>query len=86
MVRARKQHFASDNITKAVNRHETPKSAPALHNPWRLWGNSSPHCLPLPLSASTFKFFETYSIVALLYLVMTLGLAMLVRFLEKRLE
>ena len=37
-------------------------------------------------SASTFKFFETYSIVALLYLVMTLGLAMLVRFLEKRLE
>jgi len=37
-------------------------------------------------SASTFKFFETYSIVALLYLVMTLGLAMLVRMLEKRLE
>jgi polar amino acid transport system permease protein len=37
-------------------------------------------------SASTFKFFETYSIVALLYLVMTLGLAMLVRWLEKRLE
>jgi len=37
-------------------------------------------------SASTFKFFETYSIVALLYLVMTLGLAMLVRFLEKRME
>jgi polar amino acid transport system permease protein len=37
-------------------------------------------------SASTFKFFETYSIVALLYLVMTFGLAMLVRMLEKRLE
>jgi len=37
-------------------------------------------------SASTFKFFETYSIVALLYLVMTLGLAMVVRTLEKRLE
>ena len=37
-------------------------------------------------SASTFKFFETYSIVALLYLVMTLGLAMLVRFLEKRMD
>jgi polar amino acid transport system permease protein len=37
-------------------------------------------------SASTFKFFETYSIVALLYLVMTLGLAMLVRALEKRLQ
>jgi polar amino acid transport system permease protein len=35
-------------------------------------------------SASTFRFFETYSIVALLYLVMTLGLAMLVRWLEKR--
>jgi polar amino acid transport system permease protein len=37
-------------------------------------------------SASTFKFFETYSIVALLYLVMTVGLALVVRFLEKRLE
>jgi polar amino acid transport system permease protein len=37
-------------------------------------------------SASTFKFFETYSIVALLYLVMTLGLAMFVRWLEARLE
>ena len=35
-------------------------------------------------SASTFRFFETYSIVALLYLVMTLGLAMLVRWLEQR--
>ena len=37
-------------------------------------------------SASTFKFFETYSIVALLYLVMTLGLAMLVRWLEAQLD
>ena len=37
-------------------------------------------------SASTFRFFETYSIVALLYLVMTLGLAMVVRLLERRLE
>jgi polar amino acid transport system permease protein len=37
-------------------------------------------------SASTFKFFETYSIVALLYLVMTMGLALVVRFVEKRLE
>ena len=37
-------------------------------------------------SASTFTFFETYSIVALLYLVMTLGLALVVRTLEKRLE
>ena len=37
-------------------------------------------------SASTFKFFETYSIVALLYLVMTLGLAMFVRWLEARLD
>lgn len=35
-------------------------------------------------SASTFRFFETYSIVALLYLMMTLGLAMLVRWLEQR--
>ena len=37
-------------------------------------------------SASTFKFFETYSIVALLYLLMTLGLALMVRWLERRLE
>jgi polar amino acid transport system permease protein len=36
-------------------------------------------------SASTFKFFETYSIVALLYLVMTLGLAVVIRTVEKRL-
>jgi len=35
-------------------------------------------------SASTFRFFETYSIVALLYLMMTLGLAMIVRWLEQR--
>jgi polar amino acid transport system permease protein len=37
-------------------------------------------------SASTFEFFQTYSIVALLYLVMTLGLAMLVRTLERHLQ
>ena len=37
-------------------------------------------------SASTFKFFETYNIVAFLYLVMTMGLALLVRYLEKRLD
>ncbi len=37
-------------------------------------------------SASTFKFFETYNVVAFLYLVMTLGLALLVRALEKRLQ
>ena len=37
-------------------------------------------------SASTFKFFETYSIVALLYLVMTLGLALLVRAMEQHLR
>lgn len=37
-------------------------------------------------SASTFRFFETYSIVALLYLVMTTGLALLVRFVERRLD
>ena len=36
-------------------------------------------------SASTFKFFETYSMVALLYLVMTLGLAVVIRTVEKRL-
>jgi len=36
-------------------------------------------------SASTFKFFETYNIVATLYLLMTLGLALLVRWLEQRL-
>lgn len=37
-------------------------------------------------SASTFKFFETYNIVAFLYLVMTVGLALVLRSLEKRLE
>ena len=37
-------------------------------------------------SASTFKFFESYSIAALLYLVMTLGLALFVRWLEQRLN
>jgi polar amino acid transport system permease protein len=37
-------------------------------------------------SASTFRFFETYSIVALLYLVMTLGLAIVVRTIEQRLD
>jgi polar amino acid transport system permease protein len=37
-------------------------------------------------SASTFKFFETYNIVAMLYLVMTLGLALFVRWIEQRIE
>jgi len=35
-------------------------------------------------SASTFRFFETYNVVAFLYLVMTLGLTMLVRWVERR--
>jgi polar amino acid transport system permease protein len=35
-------------------------------------------------SASTFRFFETYNVVAFLYLVMTVGLALLVRALERR--
>lgn len=37
-------------------------------------------------SASTFKFFETYSIVAFLYLSMTMGLAALIRVVERRLQ
>jgi len=37
-------------------------------------------------AASTFKFFETYNIVAFLYLFLTLTLSMLVRLLEKRLK
>ena len=37
-------------------------------------------------SASTFKFFETYNIVAFLYLVMTMGLAALFRFVEQRIN
>ncbi len=37
-------------------------------------------------SASTFKFFETYNIVAFLYLVMTMGLAALIRFIEQRIR
>lgn len=37
-------------------------------------------------SASTFLFFETYNVVAFLYLVMTIGLSLLVRGLEARLR
>lgn len=37
-------------------------------------------------SASTFKFFETYNIVAMLYLLMTLALAMFVRWVEQRIS
>ncbi|HNT78255.1 MAG TPA: amino acid ABC transporter permease [Anaerolineae bacterium] len=37
-------------------------------------------------SASTFRFFETYNVVAFLYLVMTLGLSLLVRALERKLK
>ncbi len=37
-------------------------------------------------SASTFLFFETYNVVAFLYLVMTLSLSLLVRALEQRLK
>jgi polar amino acid transport system permease protein len=37
-------------------------------------------------SASTFKFFETYNIVVFLYLVMTMGLAALIRLLERWLK
>ncbi|HUX52595.1 MAG TPA: amino acid ABC transporter permease [Spirochaetia bacterium] len=37
-------------------------------------------------SASTFKFFETYNVVAFLYLLMTVTLSLLVRVLEKRLS
>ncbi len=37
-------------------------------------------------TASTFKLFETYNVVAFLYLVMTVGLALLIRALEKRLD
>lgn len=35
-------------------------------------------------SASTFRFFETYNVVAYVYLVMTVGLALLVRSLERK--
>lgn len=35
-------------------------------------------------AASTFRFFETYNVVAYLYLVMTVGLALVVRFVERR--
>lgn len=37
-------------------------------------------------SASTFLFFETYNVVAFLYLVMTLSLSLFVRWLEQRLK
>ncbi len=35
-------------------------------------------------SASTFRFFETYNVVAYLYLIMTVGLALLLRAVERR--
>jgi len=35
-------------------------------------------------ATSTFRFFETYNVVAFLYLVMTIGLSLLVRYWEKR--
>jgi polar amino acid transport system permease protein len=37
-------------------------------------------------SASTFKFFETYNVVAFLYLTMTISLSLVVRYLERRLR
>ena len=37
-------------------------------------------------AASTFRFFETYNVVAFLYLFLTITLSMLVRLLEKRLQ
>jgi polar amino acid transport system permease protein len=37
-------------------------------------------------SSGTFKFFETYNVVAFLYLVMTISLSLLVRLLESRLK
>lgn len=37
-------------------------------------------------SASTFKYFETYNIVAFLYLIMTISLSLMVRLLERHLE
>jgi polar amino acid transport system permease protein len=37
-------------------------------------------------AASTFKFFETYNVVAFLYLVLTISLSMLVRLLERKLK
>ena len=35
-------------------------------------------------ATGTFRFFETYNVVAFLYLVMTIALSLLVRYLEKR--
>jgi len=37
-------------------------------------------------SSGSFKFFETYNVVAFLYLTMTISLSLLVRLLEKRLK
>ena len=37
-------------------------------------------------SASSFKFFETYNIVAFLYLVMTISLSLVIRMVEKRIK
>jgi polar amino acid transport system permease protein len=35
-------------------------------------------------ASSTFRFFEAYNVVAFLYLVMTVALSLLVRFMERR--
>ena len=37
-------------------------------------------------SSSTFKFFETYNVVAFLYLTMTISLSLIVRYIERRLK
>jgi polar amino acid transport system permease protein len=37
-------------------------------------------------SSGTFKFFETYNVVAFLYLTMTISLSLIVRFIERRLK
>ena len=37
-------------------------------------------------SSSTFKFFETYNVVAFLYLAMTISLSLVVRYIEHRLR
>jgi polar amino acid transport system permease protein len=37
-------------------------------------------------SSGTFKFFETYNVVAFLYLTMTISLSLIVRYVERRLK
>ena len=53
---------------------------------WRPLGVQDITQLGKVYSSGTFKFFETYNVVAFLYLIMTISLSLLVRLLEERMR